>query len=112
MGIGCRDCIEAHGFKGDDTMPRFEAHDQEEDLATCGWFRAIFMWAMFVLTLWGYYLEQLGGLSHAVSLVLEILGILCWIGIIWSLVEYFGSGSQSGIPLPHASTGASISNLI
>lgn len=109
----CRDYIEAHGVKADEAPIAQACSDSEAQHAVVthdGWIRAIFMWMLFVITLWGYLLDESGGaLPPAAATFLEACGVLCWVGIAGWLVD-----QARGRDLAHnpATVGTSISNLV
>lgn len=72
----CKDTIESHGIAGesDVTVPPTTA-------------RALAMWLVFGITLAGYLLAARGVVPMSVALIISFLGVLCWVGIAWMMIE-------------------------
>ncbi|CAE8590414.1 unnamed protein product [Polarella glacialis] len=95
----CTDTIEAHGVTG---LGGFDAHhpravdelsfahtsrDQEQCHAqhrlACSALRAVYIWAVFLVTLWAYILDSFFVAPLWMRTLLDFLGRLCWTGISW-----------------------------
>lgn len=78
----CDENVETHSAIGDHDLLNVEYGGSPRTAVEIS-----ILWIVFVASTWGYYLSLGGSLSEPWSTILESMGVLCWVGIAWWMVE-------------------------